>query len=232
MIVGNGLLATPFQKKYRDVADVTIFASGVSNSGEVDTRQFKRESSLLATELARTEGKFIYFSTCSIGDPGRVDTPYVEHKMAMEALVKQHPKYFIFRLPQVVGKTLNPYTLTNYIYEKIRKQNGFRLWRNAMRNIIDVDEVYRISNFIIDSNDAEYINSVINVANPRSIGMLDLVKVFEKILVVQAVYEVIEAGADFLIDTSTILHAIEKVALQFDEFYVERVIGKYYANRD
>ena len=62
MVIGNGLLANTF-RKYEDSDSIIIFASGVSNSKEINKSEFKREFDLLKTMLVFKETKkIIYFS--------------------------------------------------------------------------------------------------------------------------------------------------------------------------
>ena len=124
MIVGNGLIASSFKSYFEDDPSVIIFASGVSNSAELDCEAFLRERKMLEEALALD--KYIcYFSTCSVNDPELLNSPYVAHKKEMEAVVSAAGDYAIFRLPQVVGKTPNPNTLTNYIYNQVTSEKNF-----------------------------------------------------------------------------------------------------------
>ena len=68
MIIGNGLIANVFGD-YKENDNYVIFASGVSDSTNMDESAFKREEQLLneITTLYK-EKIIIYFSTCSIYD--------------------------------------------------------------------------------------------------------------------------------------------------------------------
>lgn len=146
--------------------DVCIYAAGVSNSGCIDASEFARERHRLADALQQANGVdvFVYFGTCSAIDPKARNTPYVQHKLAMEQLVSAHQSYLILRLPQVAGKTPNPHTLLNYLYARIARSEAFCLWRNALRNIIDVDDVAFIARQLIA--DTSVRNSTLNRVNP------------------------------------------------------------------
>jgi nucleoside-diphosphate-sugar epimerase len=124
MIVGNGLIAKAFYDNYANRDDVLIFASGVSNSSNIDPKEFIREKTLLKSFLTERK-KIVYFSTCSIEDPSLENSPYILHKLEMEELVKGVNDYLIFRLPQLAGKTDNPNTLLNFLYRKIKKSGIF-----------------------------------------------------------------------------------------------------------
>src|SRR5690606_20766753 len=103
MIIGRGLIASIFT--HYDQDDLMIFASGVSNSLEVSAAEFEREKSLLINTLnTYSDKKIIYFSTCSICDPSKKESPYVLHKLAMEQLIEEHAEsYIVLRIGNVVG---------------------------------------------------------------------------------------------------------------------------------
>lgn len=148
MIVGNGMIASAFKSYFGDDPDVIVFASGVSNSRENRGEEFLREKKMLMECMSYEKFTF-YFSTCSVNDPELLDAPYVVHKKEMETLVRSAKDYAIFRLPQVVGKTPNPNTLTNYLYRQIMSGSNFKVWRHATRNLIDVDDVASIVSYLV-----------------------------------------------------------------------------------
>lgn len=228
MIVGHGLIASAFANKFEHEDGITIFASGVSNSGEVRVEAFERELSCLKQAIAKCSGVFVYFSTCSVGDHERQNTPYVQHKIDMEKIVAQLPRHFIFRLPQVVGYTTNPNTLTNYIHARIVAGEQFHVWESAWRNIIDVDDIVAIAEYMIKEPHSAFINQVINIASPNSISILELVKAFERVMDKKANYKLVDKGDHYDIDVGLALKAANKLELKFAPDYVEKVIEKYY----
>ena len=84
MVIGNGMIAKRFAA-YTGNDQFIIFASGVSNSRTNDTAAYNREAALLLDTIKHNKDKtLVYFSTCSIYDPGEKDSPYVLHKLKME----------------------------------------------------------------------------------------------------------------------------------------------------
>ena len=82
MVVGNGLLAVSFKKNIEKYANYIIFASGVSNSKEIDNNVFLREKLLLIKTLSENEKKkLIYFSSILTDT---IDSPYYNHKKDIE----------------------------------------------------------------------------------------------------------------------------------------------------
>jgi nucleoside-diphosphate-sugar epimerase len=226
MIVGNGLIAKAFHENYANRDDVLIFASGVSNSSNTDPNEFFRERVLLESFLSERK-KIIYFSTCSIEDSSLENSPYISHKLEMEGLVKAANDYLIFRLPQVAGKTENPNTLLNFLYHKIKNQELFKIYGKASRNIVDVDDIESIVNYIINENLLK--NKIINIASPIHSPPIDLVHYFERILMKKAVIEFINCGTNYIIDSELSLKYADRVGIRFDKNYIFLTLSKYYA---
>lgn len=232
MIIGSGLIAHAFRARYANSDAVCIYAAGVSNSGCSDVHEFTRERQRLTAAILKMQQAdcFVYFSTCSVADPEAQHTPYVRHKLAMEQLVSTHPRHLILRLPQVAGKTPNPHTLLNFLYAHIARSEAFQLWYKASRNIIDVDDVAAIASQLIADTSAR--NITVNIANPVSYRMADIVAAMEHTVGKTAIYDVMERGSEYKIDTSAIYAVLDKAGVQFGDDYLERVMGKYYAKAD
>lgn len=228
MLTGSGLLAQAFAPAFSKREDVYIYAAGVSNSGCTNSHEFARERKRLAEALqqAKTVDTFVYFGTCSVVDPEAQHTPYVQHKLAMEQLVSAHPRHLILRLPQVAGKTPNPHTLLNFLYARIVRSEAFQLWSKAERNIIDVDDVVAIARQLIANDNLRRVT--LNVANPVSYPMTDIVAAMDKAVGKHAVYKFLERGSGYPIDISTMLPVVDAAGVKFDNGYLERVIDKYY----
>lgn len=228
MIIGSGLLAHAFSHAFLQREDVCIYAAGVSNSSCTDAHEFARERQRLVDALRQTMhvDAFVYFGTCSVADPEARNTPYVQHKLAMEQVVYTHPRNLILRLPQVAGKTPNPHTLLNFLYARISRSESFSLWSKAKRNIIDVVDAASIAQQLIANNSAR--NTTLNIANVVNYPMADIVSAMERAVGKRAVYDVVERGSEYLIDTSAILPVLEKAGVKFGKDYLEKVIDKYY----
>ena len=227
MIIGSGLIATAF-RKFSQTDDICIFASGVSNSMCTKKDEFEREKMLLVKTLERNQSvsSFIYFSTCSVEDPDSINTPYIKHKLEMESIVLGHLKSLIFRLPQVIGIGGNPNTLINFLCHSVKFGEDFVLWKNSSRNVIDVDDVVSIASFYI-GNIIER-QRIINIANPASHMIAEIVTTIEKVLKKNGVYRVVEKGAAYNIDISEISSIIKETNVSFDEHYLEKIIKKYF----
>src|SRR3546814_4863587 len=97
----------------------------------------------------------------------------------MEALVAHHSGHIIVRLPQVAGRTPNLYTLLNFLHRHICRGERFTLYKNASRNIIDIDDVVTIVKALVSSKSVRGIT--LNVANPTSSPVSHLVATMEKV---------------------------------------------------
>jgi len=229
MIIGSGLLANAFSLDFSEDKDVVIYAAGVSNSNCTDESEFVRERIRLSEALSKSlqVNTFVYFGTCSVADLLLKQTPYIQHKLAMEKMVYSHPNNLIFRLPQVAGKTPNPHTLLNFLYARILRSEKFKLWSNAKRNIIDVDDVAAIALQIIASNSLR--NTTLNIANDVNYKMIDIVKTMEQVLCKHAIYDVIEDGSEYNIDINEISSVLDDAKVKFSDNYLINIFTKYYS---
>ncbi|WP_374360730.1 NAD-dependent epimerase/dehydratase family protein [Pseudoduganella danionis] len=228
MIIGNGLLAQACAPHFRLRDDVLVFASGVSNSRETRAEEYAREQAMLE-EALKLNLFTVYFSSCSVHDAELAHTPYVQHKQAMEALITARNRQMaIIRLPQVVGSTPNPYTLTNYLNEQITEGKPFQLWLRAWRNLIDVEDVAAIVAQLIDHHWADGV--ITNVACPFSVPVPELVHTFEQVLGRRAQYTEVDAGDHYQLDVELSMAAARAIGLEFGSDYIINLIRKYYGH--
>lgn len=227
MIIGNGMVAKGFQAYEKD-NDVLVFASGVSNSANMDETQFLREKVLLQKIIQEhPKKKLVYFSTCSVYDVSLRSSPYVLHKLEMEAMIEQYHDHFaIFRVSNIAGKTENPHTVLNYFYTHIRDGLHFYLWKNAARNIIGMDDIFTICNVIIKENLFE--NDIINVANPVNYPVTEIVQAIEIYLGKKGDYTIIDKGDSPLINLSKMKSLPDTCQIEFGAHYLEKLFQKYF----
>lgn len=221
MIIGKGLLAKAFEYYINDNS-IVIFASGVSNSKETNSKEFDREKRLLEETITLNKSKlFVYFSTCSIEDISQKSSLYIQHKKDMEDIVKNKClQYYIFRLPQVVGIGKSP-TIINFFVDSIYNNKSLTIYKRATRNLISVKDVFKISKIIIENN--YYQNCIINIATPFNIPVIKIVNILEKLLNRQVNCEFIDLGVEQEINISD----LESLGIKFDDDYVENILEKY-----
>ena len=227
MIIGTGLVATALKQSFSGLG-CCVYAAGVSNSGCTDLGEFSRESQRLAGALAShaDTDRFLYFGTCSVSDPWAANSGYVRHKLAMEALVRQHARHLILRLPQVAGRTPNPHTLLNFFHARIARSEKFEIWELSTRNILDVDDIATLVGHLVFQERA--VAETINVANPVSIPVSEIVAEMEKVVGKPAVVEIRALGSSYSIDCARIELAIRHSGVNLQGNYLERVLKKYY----
>ena len=227
MVIGNGMLAKAFES-YLDQEDFIIFASGVSDSTSADITAFEREIQLLTDTIKKNKDKyFVYFSTCSIYDPSMQRSHYVRHKIkAEELIINQCQSFIIFRLTNPVGKTGNRHTLVNYLINHIAEKKEFAVWKNASRNIIDIDDVYILCNEILQQK--LFTGSVVNIANPQNYTVPFIVENIETYFNTRARYSLIDTGGAPAIDTTAVNALFTKFNINFDEHYLQKLLKKYF----
>lgn len=231
MVIGNGLIAKSFHS-YKTKDDFLIFASGVSDSKHSTQDEFKKEHDLLKKTIRDNyQKKIIYFSTCSITDTELKETPYVKHKINMENLIqKMAYQYHIFRLSNLAGFSNNPNTILNFFYFHIVEGKHFNLWKNSERNIIDVEDVYRIANHILTNN--LLLNKIVNIANVYSYPVTYIINYIENFTGKKAIFTEKEKGAKLFIDISMIKSLFELLKIEFKEDYLHHLLVKYYPQHD
>ena len=227
MIVGNGLLARGLTVRYAHDARVTIFASGVSDSGERRLTEFGRERRMLRDVEYRPGSRLVYFGSCAVavGD-GQAQTPYMRHKRDMEALALSRADGLVIRLPQAVGITSNPRTLTNYLRDRLLSGERFTLWSKAERNLVDIDHVAAIATALID--DGLPSQSVVSIAAQRSLPMAEIVAIFEHVMKRRANYVVEDKGSPLPIEHRVADAVAGRMGIDLGGDYAQRVIRKYY----
>lgn len=187
IIIGNGMLAKSF--KNLPNANVLVFASGVSNSGETRRDEFDREIKCLVESYEKSpEKKLLYFSSYSAKNG---NSPYAKHKLNIENLIRETSNDFlIFRLPQVVGYSDND-TLFNYLIKSIIGGDRIIINQNSYRSLLDVYDLVRIVSLIIN---LETKNEVVPVgpAVPKSI--IEILSCIESVLGIKANAQFVDAG--------------------------------------
>ena len=228
MIVGRGLLARAFEAHFGGTTDVVVFASGVSNSLETRPSEFAREAALLRQWLDRDARRFIYFSSCGVTADELEHTLYMRHKRSMEALALAASGGLVLRLPQVVGKTDNSHTLTNFLRDRILAGEHFTVWEHAERNLVDVNDVAAIGAALVGAPFADK-SSPISIAAETSVPMPAIVSMFERALERRANCTMVNKGAPLPVDARTAVEVGARMGINLGAGYIENVIRKYYA---
>lgn len=227
MVIGNGLIGQRFSS-FRDNDRFLLLAAGVSNSKTKDPAAYQRELTLVQQSLAAHPEKIaVYFSTCSIDDPDEVNSIYTWHKRSIESLIQTSAnRYYVIRASNVVGATGNPNTVLNYFFYHIQQGINFDLWINACRNLIDIEDLFAITNAVLAR--PEYMNQVIPIANPVNLPVKTIVTKIEQHLDRRANFIEVEKGGCYPIDLQPIRPLIDELAIQFDDDYLDRLLNTYF----
>jgi nucleoside-diphosphate-sugar epimerase len=196
MIIGNGIIANAVKSYDRN--DTIFFASGVSNSLETRTSEFERELSLLkAVHDENKEKKLVYFSTLSIYDQSKQDSPYVIHKKAIESYIENNAgSFLILRIGNIVGKGGNPNTLFNFLKAQIAAKKEFSLHLKARRLLVDIEDISKF----LDSHCLTLNNKTFSFAFPYYYDLKEIIKAIETETGNTACYSEIDEGDFYQVD--------------------------------
>jgi len=226
MIIGRGMIANELTEIDQD--GVIFFCSGVSNSNEQNTQEFDREKKMLLS-LTPTNKKLIYFSSYFVNFENYSKKQYYRHKIEIEQMVQSlFKKFTIYRLPQAVGKSYNPNTLTNFIANTLIDNEFLPIYKGAKRNLIDIEDVIKVVNYANKYH--LFYNKTINLIAPTNYDIDEIVTIFESILDIQSRKQYFvsnEVEFDVLL-TNEVKELYAKLQINFDEFYLEKLINKYY----
>ena len=226
MIIGNGLIASLFREN--DKENSVFFASGVSNSLETEKSAFLREENLLRKSLEENPDKiFIYFSTCSIYDSSKNGSLYVNHKLRMEQIVEELSRNFlILRVSNAVGKGGNPNLLMNYLVNAFQQEKEITIHTLATRNLIDADDIKKITLKLVKEN---ILNKIINVAYLENFSTSEILEILEKYFNKTAKTSLVKSGQSYLISIPEVESYFVENNLTNKEAYLCRILDRYYS---
>ena len=166
-IFGRGFIGSNLRRLELS-KDFLVYAAGVSNSNQNKVSAYKKEINVLKKVLktVNAKKKFIYISSLSVENKKLRNDRYVKNKLLIENLIKKNiQQYLIVRLPQIVGRNKNKFTLTNFLYKNIKLGKPTILWKNSIRNLIDIDDIVKILKKYLKNK--PQINTTINIFNQK-----------------------------------------------------------------
>ena len=227
MVIGNGMLASAMRSIDRD--DIIFFCSGVSNSSETAQEAFLREQNLLLEQI-HPDKRFVYFSSYFVNFEIFLAKEYYQHKLRVEKLIATRcEKYTIYRLPQIVGHSNNPATLTNFIYNKIMSNETIPVFMNSKRNLLDIPTVTKVIGHINTEN--LFLNKTVNLVSTINYDVESIIDAIEIITEKKAKKKLtVNSENDFPILLGEEMRQIfSTLGIVFDETYLEKIIKTYYA---
>jgi dTDP-4-dehydrorhamnose reductase len=219
MIIGSGLLAKSLKQADRD--DLILFCSGVSNSLETEPAAFERELNLLKEQPK--EGLLIYFSTISIFNKAKKNSPYIQHKIAMEGAVQEHFKnHLILRLPNMVGEGGNATNLFPYFLQSIQLDKKVTIFRNTHRHLMSTEELSEIVQILISSQSQGIMD--IFYSNPPAVYDLYIHKC--RILAATPNYELKDGEDAFHLSNEKFISVLNSAGFQPDSDW-RKMVSNY-----
>jgi glycosyltransferase involved in cell wall biosynthesis len=201
----------------------SIHNANASNSTEISNQRQMLRSALATLSKSET---FVYFSSCDIDNKKQESSPFLLHKIWAEQLVQESANnYLIVRLPEVFGLMDAEEGIVSSLISKIHTGARFRL-PSTQYNFIDLDHVYAIVSFILDSK--ELHNTIVNVASSNNTSTLDLMLILEEYLGKAGNYEFYQDNGSCEIDISSIRQAINCLDIDFGKNYLRKCVEKYY----
>ncbi|GAA5093194.1 hypothetical protein GCM10023210_23240 [Chryseobacterium ginsengisoli] len=196
MIIGNGLIANSLINI--DSEENIFFASGVSNSLEIRSSEFEREFSLLKNSVEKyPNNKLFYFSTLSVNDLSKRNSPYVLHKLEIEDFIKNNcSNYLILRIGNIVGKGGNPNTLFNFLKNQITNGSEFKVHSKARRLLLDIDDIPTF----LSTNCLDIKNTTINFAYPFYYDLKGIINAIQNQIQKNANYTESDEGDFYKVD--------------------------------
>jgi len=218
-IVGTGLIATAFKSSLVNFknSEWIIYASGVSNSQEDNVDSFLREKKLLRS--LPNNKRIVYFSTCSVNISQEHRTQYIEHKIEIEKELDVN-KDLIIRLPNVVGPNGNNNNVINFFINSIINKNKIIIQNDAKRNLIGISEVVRIVNKLIEGG----CNGIYEVGDISSYGVIEIIKVIEGILHIEANIISNAGGYSIPVDLKRVIEFIPNYNNFFPKWYMKKIL--------
>ena len=217
-IIGKGMIAQAFLKSASN--NCIFFCSGVSNSKETSRAEFIREIELFNKTIKNKT--VIYFSSYIAES---IATPYALHKKNMENIIENTcDKYLIIRLPSVVGLTKNN-TLISYFTKMILNNKVIKIEKDARRHLIDVEDVVRITDYLISNN---CHNKSISIGSKSNISPLELIRLISNELNINQIkYELCDGGTNQYSNINFIESILPKKDAIMHKSYNDKLIKKY-----
>lgn len=225
MIIGRGLIASLFINDDRE--NIIFFASGVSNSLENRAEEFLREEHLIRKTFEENKEKiFVYFSTCSIYDSSKTGSDYVLHKLKMEQLIKNScERYLILRVSNAVGSGGNPNLLMNYLIRSIKNKETINVHTKATRNLIDAEDIKKITFELLDG---QTFNKIVNVAYTQNYAIIEILEIIERFYDTKLDLNLIKSGSGYDINVPDVEAYFVKNNLTNKDAYLCEILQKYY----
>ena len=231
IIYGNGFIAKKFSifNNILKKRKIVLYAAGISNSQENLKKNLSREINLFKNFYKKNRNnKIIYISTCSVNDNSRNKSKYIKNKIKIEKFIKtKFKKFIILRLPELIGRSNNKNTLINYFFYMIKNKKKFYLFKNTKRNVLDIDDVLKISKHVI--LDKKINKKIICLSNKFFYTPQNIVKLIEQKLSIEAKYQLKSSiNQHWKLSDKSVLKYVKKAKIKFNKNYLQKALNKYF----
>ncbi len=229
MITGSGLIANALRDTFENDESVFVFARGVSNSGCVDVSAYQRELDMIQSFSQTYSDKiFVYFSTTSVFDPEKMDSPYVKSKSNFENIIASlFSKSIIVRLPIIVGRNNNENQLFGYLLKAIKQGQTIQVHNHAGRYLIDIADLSTIVNKVVEyyKQQVKSGNLTINICGDQPIRIDTIISMLSNAIGIQPNLSVVESGSTYFVNNTLVKSIVSNQMLNKD---YQEVFNSYY----
>jgi hypothetical protein len=231
MIIGRGLLGSSLSSIDNDA--YLFYANGISNSvlHQIPRNNFEINeiSEIADKEEQRT---FVYFSTSQVNSKLNHHRPYVKHKLFIEGLIREKfSKYLIIRTSNLVGNNKwNTHTLFNYLFNCLELNEKITVNPFMTRNFLDSFHFVSLLQCYLDNYS---INKIIEIVNPISFTMDQIIYEFEKYFQKKFTIKRVSEISDFAIfelDVQLSFDLFARCNLETKD-YLSNLLSKYYSQK-
>ncbi|MBO6200439.1 MAG: NAD-dependent epimerase/dehydratase family protein, partial [Chryseobacterium sp.] len=164
--------------------------------------------------------------TCSIYDSSKTGSDYVLHKLKMEQLIKNScERYLILRVSNAVGSGGNPNLLMNYLIRSIKNKETIDVHTKATRNLIDAEDIKKITFELLDG---QTFNKIVNVAYTQNYAIIEILEIIERFYDTKLDLNLIKSGSGYDINVPDVEAYFVKNNLTNKDAYLCEILQKYY----
>jgi len=120
---------------------------------------------------------------------------------------------------------------THYTLLKTLEENPGLSQRDLAKKLgVSLGKVNYCLNKLIEKGSLK-INNFRNSQNKLAYPMAEIVSAMERVVGKRAVYEVVERGSEYLIDTGAMSLVLDQAGVKFGSDYLVKTINNYYGER-
>ena len=229
MLVGSGVIYNRFID-FSLQTEYLVLTGSINESIILNENLIINEESIIKEALEINQDKIIiYFSSCGVLDEKTQDSEYTLHKLRMERLIIENSKkYYIFRLPNIIGNIHGKMDLINNFINSINNDFEIRVWKNTKRYFIDIDDAYEIIKEILDNK--ILLNKIINIGIPIAMEIKEVLNEIEIICNKKSNYRYVENKSNYNIDFTDVMPIINNLKINYNKNYFRNSLQKYYNN--